>query len=74
MDVIETADVELAAYAVACGASLSRVPGSHRPLFRLEGAGLQEVEIDFAHFGPKGVSRDRLERLASMLRSALGRL
>ena len=73
MDVIETADVELAAYAVACGASLSRVPGA-RTLFRLEGAGLQEVEIDFAHFGPKGVSRHRLEQLAMLLKTAEGAL
>ena len=73
MDVIETADVRLAAYAMARGGGLRVIDRAEGPLFRLEGPGIEVAEIDYAHFGPCGVSPDRLERLAEMLRTVGGR-
>ena len=70
MDVIETTDIELAAYAMARGGGLRRVIPGPRVSFHLEGLGLEEVEIDFVHFGPRGVGQERLERLTDLLRSA----
>jgi len=80
MDVIETADIELAAYALARGGGLNligsvelRTGETVRLVFRLEGPGLEEAEIDYAHYGPRGVSRDRLERFAEHLRASISR-
>lgn len=71
MDVIETADVELAAYAMARGGGLRRVIPGRRARFQIEGRGLEEVEIDYAHFGPRGVRAEHLARLTNLLMSAV---
>ena len=80
MDVIETTDIRLAAYAMARGGGLNligsvelRTGETVRRIFRMEGPGLEEAEIDYVHFGPCGVSKDRLERLAEHLRAAVER-
>lgn len=70
MDVIETSDVELAAYAMARGGGLRRVIPGRQVVFRIVGRGLEEVEIDYAHFGPRGVRAERLAQLAELLTSA----
>lgn len=70
MDVIETADVELAAYAMARGGGLQRVIPGPRVVFRLKGCGLEEVEIDYAHYGPRGVRAEWLARLMDLLTTA----
>ena len=67
MNVIETSDVELAAYAMARGGCLRVVEGAEGIAFRLEGPGIEEAEIDYVHFGPRGVSRDQMERLTVLL-------
>jgi hypothetical protein len=78
MDVIETADIELAAYAMARGGGLKLIGSVEKGdtafrVFHLEGPGLEEAEVDYAHFGPRGVSRDRLERLTELLRASISR-
>jgi len=74
MDTIETTDIELAAYAMARGGGLSLIEGKDGIVFRLEGPDIEEAEIDYAHFGPRGVSRDRVERLTVLLATVyLGR-
>ena len=72
MNVIETADIELAAYAMARGACLRLIEGAEGITFRLEGPYIEEAEIDYAHFGPRGVSRDRMERLTVLLATVYG--
>jgi hypothetical protein len=72
MNVIETADIELAAYAMARGGSLRLIEGAEGITFRLEGPYIEDVEIDYAHFGPRGVSRDRMERLTVLLAAVYG--
>jgi hypothetical protein len=67
VNVIETSDIELAAYAMARGGCLRLIEGTEGIAFRLEGPCIEEAEIDFAHFGPRGVSRDRMERLTVLL-------
>ena len=55
MDILETRDLQLAAYALARGGKLVQVVKGQAPAFRLEGLKLGEAEIDFAHFGPADV-------------------
>jgi len=69
MDVIETADVELAAYAMARGGALQLIEGAEGVAFRLEGAGMEEAEADFAHFGSHGIAPERMRRLMAFVRS-----
>jgi hypothetical protein len=80
VDVIETVDIKLAAYAMARGGGLNligsvelRTGETVCRIFRLEGLGIEEAEIDYVHFGPRGVPRDRLERLAEHIRAAVSR-
>lgn len=78
MDVIETPDIRLAAYAIARGGGLRLVCTIERgddvsAVFRLEGRGMEEVEIDYAHFGPRGVTRDRMAQLVELLQAACSR-
>ena len=61
MDVIETGDLQLAAYALARGGKLLRVVKGERPSFRLEGLRLELAEIDFAHFGPTDVEPEEYD-------------
>jgi hypothetical protein len=72
VNVIETVDIELAAYAMARGGGLRVIDRAAGPLFRVEGPGIEEVEIDFVHFGPLGVRRDRLEQLTGLLATLYG--
>ena len=69
MDVIETADIELAAYAIARGGELRLLERAGGIVFQLEGPGIEKAEIDFAHFGPRGIARERIRRLTTLLAS-----
>jgi hypothetical protein len=73
MDVIETTDIDLAAYAMARGGGLVRLVD--RPAgpaaFELAGEWLEDAEIDFAHFGPRGIPRHRLARMRRLLVAVL---
>ena len=73
MNVIETVDIRLAAYAMARGGGLKLIAPRERGevLYRLEGPDLEEAEIDYAHFGPRGVTRARLDRIAELLEAVV---
>jgi hypothetical protein len=72
VNVIETSDIELAAYAMARGGRLRLIEGDKGTAFRLEGRDVEEAEIDFAHFGPRGVARERMERITDWLMETYG--
>jgi hypothetical protein len=72
VDLIETEDIQLAAYALARGGKLLRVVKAERPAFRLEGLRLTEAEIDFAHFGPHDVEPEDFDWHLKCLTSLWG--
>lgn len=72
MDVIETGDLHLVAYALARGGKVLRVVKSEQPRFRVEGLRLEEAEINFAHFGPADVEPEEYDWHLKCLTSLWG--
>ena len=66
---IETRDVQLAAYALLRGARLAKLRGKNGEaiVFRLEAPRVEELEADFHHFGTSGVDEELLERNVRLL-------
>ncbi len=75
MDVIETADIGLAAYAIARGGRLRKVlarPETTKAVFRIEGPRLDDAEVDFAHYGPRDIRPEVFECHVRSLTSLWG--
>ena len=66
---IETRDVQLAAYALLRGARLAKLrrKNGEASIFRLDAPRVEELEADFHHFGASGVDEELLERNVRLL-------
>ena len=66
---IETRDVQLAAYALLRGARLAKLrrKNGEASVFRLDAPRVEELEADFHHFGTQGVDEELLERNVQLL-------